>query len=60
MGQLTGKKQEFDQDYIFATVQTLSKDDHLYRFSPDHFDAIIYDEAQPCGLLFLSKDHGIF
>ena len=45
MGQLTGKKQEFDQDYIFATVQTLSKDDYLYRFSPNHFDAIIYDEA---------------
>lgn len=34
-----------DKEYIFATVQTLSRDDNLRRFSPDAFSAIILDEA---------------
>ncbi|MBQ6293967.1 MAG: DEAD/DEAH box helicase [Lachnospiraceae bacterium] len=36
---------DYDADYIFATVQTLSRDDHLFKYSPDAFDAIILDEA---------------
>ncbi|MCR5202873.1 MAG: DEAD/DEAH box helicase [Lachnospiraceae bacterium] len=34
-----------DNDYLFATVQTLSKEDNLKKFEPDAFDAIILDEA---------------
>ena len=34
-----------DRDYIFATVQTLSREEHLHRFAPDTFDCIILDEA---------------
>lgn len=47
MGMLSGslRKQEFDKDYIFATVQTISKDSNLSQFVPDYFEAIIYDEA---------------
>ena len=45
MGQVTGKHQDYDADYIFATVQTISKDDTLRRYSKDHFDAIVIDEA---------------
>ena len=45
MGRVTGDFHEFDCDFIFATVQTLSKDDILSKFSKDDFDAIIIDEA---------------
>ena len=34
-----------DKDYIFATVQTLSRDDNLAFFPPDYFSAIILDET---------------
>lgn len=44
-GRLTGKHQDYDADFIFATVQTLSKDNTLKRYSKDDFDAIIIDEA---------------
>lgn len=47
MGMVSGTlgRQEFNKDYIFATVQTLSKDSTLSQFTQEHFDAIIYDEA---------------
>ncbi len=34
-----------DADFIFATRQTLSKEENLKKFSPDFFDAIVIDEA---------------
>ena len=45
MGQVTGKHAEYDKDYIFATVQTLSKETTLGKFEKAHFDAIVIDEA---------------
>ena len=36
---------DYDADYVFATVQTLNRDEHLHRYSPDEFDCIILDEA---------------
>lgn len=47
MGMVSGalSRWEYDKNYIFATVQTLSKDDNLQKYSAEHFDAIIYDEA---------------
>ncbi len=45
MGQVTGKSQDYDKDYVFATIQTISKDTNLQRYAKDHFDAIIIDEA---------------
>ena len=38
-------KNERNRDYIFALVQTLSKDDTMHSFPPDYFDCIILDEA---------------
>ncbi|WP_026653677.1 DUF3427 domain-containing protein [Butyrivibrio proteoclasticus] len=32
-------------DYVFATIQTLNRDDHLHEYSPTEFDCIILDEA---------------
>lgn len=34
-----------DKDYIFAMVQTLSKDENLQVFASDAFDAIVLDET---------------
>ena len=45
MGMVTGKHQEYDKDYVFATIQTLSKDEILQRYSKTRFDAIVIDEA---------------
>ena len=45
MGLLAGKYQDYDAEYLFATIQTLSKDVSLERFAPDAFDAVIIDEA---------------
>ncbi|WP_410509238.1 DEAD/DEAH box helicase [Methanosarcina hadiensis] len=36
-------------DYIFAMIQTLSKDEVLYRFRPDEFDYIVFDEVHRAG-----------
>ncbi|MDE5698432.1 MAG: DEAD/DEAH box helicase [Lachnospiraceae bacterium] len=45
MGLVTGKYEQYDKDYIFATMQTMSKSENLHRFDKKHFDAIIIDEA---------------
>ena len=45
MGLVTGKYQEYDKDFIFATIQTLSKEENLHRYEKNAFDAIIIDEA---------------
>lgn len=45
MGLVGAGYQEYDADYIFATVQTLNRDEHLLQYSADAFDAICLDEA---------------
>ena len=45
MGLVTGKYQEYDADFIFATIQTLSKEDTLSKYDKTAFDAIVIDEA---------------
>lgn len=45
MGLVGAGNDEYAKDYIFATVQTLSRDEHLCKFEPNHFDCIILDEA---------------
>ena len=45
MGLVTGKYQEYGKDFIFATIQTLSKEENLHRYEKNAFDAIIIDEA---------------
>ena len=37
-------------DFVFATVQTLSKQENLDRFPRDYFDACIYDDYEIIGL----------
>lgn len=45
MGMVSGKYQDYDADFVFATVQTLSKDEILSRYKKEHWDMIIIDEA---------------
>lgn len=44
IGMLTGRRKEPGSDLLFASVQTLSREQHLRRFPPDHFDYIVIDE----------------
>lgn len=45
MGMVTGKHQKYDADFVFATIQTLSKDEILEKYGKTAFDAIVIDEA---------------
>ncbi len=41
---------EYDKDYVFATVETLNRDTHLFRYQPETFDCIILDDYEIIGL----------
>lgn len=45
MGLVGAGYQEYDADFVFATVQTLNRDTHLFQYEKDAFDCIILDEA---------------
>lgn len=45
MGLVGAGHNDYDKDYVFATVQTLNRDTHLFQYQPDAFDCIILDEA---------------
>lgn len=45
MGLVGAGYQEYEKEYVFATIQTLNRDDHLRRYAPSDFDCIILDEA---------------
>lgn len=49
MGIYSGAQRELDADYIFCTVQTISKQEHLDQFDPTHFDYIVIDETHRAG-----------
>jgi superfamily II DNA or RNA helicase len=49
-GLISGSAEKnFDADYIFATMQTMSKEEIMSRFSKDYFETIIIDEAHRTG-----------
>lgn len=48
-GLLTGNHHDREVDYLFSTVQTMSKDNTLHSFSPDYFEYIIIDETHKAG-----------
>lgn len=49
MGLYSGKQRELDKDFVFSTVQTISKSNHLEQFNKDFFDYIIIDESHRSG-----------
>ena len=50
MGLVGAGYSDYDRDYVFATVQTLNRDEHLQKYEPDVFDCIILDEYAIIGL----------
>ena len=49
MGLYSGNHKELEKDFIFSTVQTLSKQENLNQFESNHFDYIIIDESHRSG-----------
>ena len=48
-GKLTSKHRSSRADYVFSTIQFVSKDDVLSNLDPREFDAIIIDEVHRAG-----------
>jgi superfamily II DNA or RNA helicase/HKD family nuclease/SOS-response transcriptional repressor LexA len=48
-GLYSGNQRELSNDFIFSTVQTISKQSHLEQFTSDYFDYIIIDESHRSG-----------
>lgn len=49
MGLYSGEEKSVNSDFIFSTIQTISKPEHFERFAPNHFDYIIIDETHRAG-----------
>ncbi|WP_417620085.1 DUF3427 domain-containing protein [Oceanihabitans sediminis] len=45
MGLYSGQTRELNKDFIFSTIQTISRSNHLENFEKDYFDYIIIDES---------------
>ena len=48
-GMYTGNQKDLEADYIFSTIQTLSREQHLRQFPADHFDYVVIDETHRAG-----------
>ncbi|PKR76812.1 DUF3427 domain-containing protein [Halalkalibacillus sediminis] len=48
-GILSGTNKDIDAKYLFATVQTISKEETLSKIDPSAFDYIIIDEVHKAG-----------
>lgn len=48
-GIYSGNRRELEADFVFSTIQTISREDHLSQFSQDTFDYIIIDESHRSG-----------
>ena len=48
-GLYSGNHRDTDANFIFTTIQTMSRDSHLKQFNNIHFDYIIIDETHRAG-----------
>lgn len=44
-GLYSGSTKDTNADYLFSTVQTFSREEHLAKFPPNYFDYIVIDET---------------
>jgi len=44
MGWYNASRKDRDSDLLFASIQTLGRNEHHTRFEPDHFDYVVVDE----------------
>jgi superfamily II DNA or RNA helicase/HKD family nuclease len=49
IGFYSGSRKDVEKDFIFSTIQTISRDEHLNVFPRDHFDYVIIDESHRAG-----------
>lgn len=49
MGLLSGNSKEYENDFVFSTVQMMSRKDVYERFDKDAFDVIVIDEVHRAG-----------
>ena len=49
MGVFSGNRKELSADFLFSTVQTISKQSNLELFEKKHFDYIVIDETHRAG-----------
>ena len=59
-GLLSGNSKDTDKNYIFSTIQTMSKDDVFTKFEKDHFDYIVIDEVHKAGSYTYQKIFNYF
>lgn len=48
-GILSGNSKDLNARYLFATIQTISRDAYLQQFAKDHFDYVLIDEVHRAG-----------
>ena len=44
-GLYSGSTKDTNADYLFSTIQTFSREEHLAKFPPNYFDYIVIDET---------------
>jgi superfamily II DNA or RNA helicase len=49
MGIYSANQLDLNSDFIFSTIQTISRSNHLQNFAKDYFDYIIIDETHRTG-----------
>ena len=54
-GLVSGNSKQFDKNYIFSTIQTMSKEDVYRNYEENHFDYIIVDEVHKSGAMSYLK-----
>lgn len=54
-GLLSGNSKDYGRNYLFSTIQTMSKEDVYTRYDKGHFDYIIIDEVHKAGALSYQK-----
>lgn len=55
MGIYSGKDKEIECDFLFATIQTISQEEHLNKFKKSEFDYIVIDETHRAGAASYQK-----
>jgi len=48
-GILSGNSKDVNAKYLFATIQTISRDPYLHEFTKDQFDYVLIDEVHKAG-----------
>lgn len=48
-GILSGNSKDLNARYLFATIQTISRDPYLQQFTKDYFDYVLIDEVHRAG-----------